>query len=173
MGACSIIPSPSPLSARSPKWQIRANPCSSEFPDCYRRGWRGSRLSDGCARVRPTTRIRVVDGGADLVAPPEITWQIAIGSLGTPLLSLPFQLSFGCSSFLTPQFSNSSAGVMPFVVAAIEFSKRIVSSYLPFKISPSYLISEFCFSGILINNCCFSIVFLFNFFIFFIFFFID
>ncbi|XP_039139704.1 uncharacterized protein LOC120277026 isoform X1 [Dioscorea cayenensis subsp. rotundata] len=125
MGACS--PSPSPLSARSPKWQIRANPCSSEFPDCYRRGWRGSRLSDGCARVRPTTRIRVVDGGADLVAPPEITWQIAIGSLGTPLLSLPFQLSFGCSSFLTPQFSNSSAGVMPFVVAAIEFSKRIVA----------------------------------------------
>ncbi|KAM0951318.1 hypothetical protein DsansV1_C03g0024301 [Dioscorea sansibarensis] len=98
MGASSIILSP--LSARSPKWQIRANPCSPEFPDCYRRGCKRSSLSAGCGCARPPTRIRVVDGGADLVAPPEITWQIAVGSL---------------------------AGVAPFVVAAIEFSKRIAA----------------------------------------------
>ncbi|KAJ0980115.1 hypothetical protein J5N97_008370 [Dioscorea zingiberensis] len=97
MVSCSVIPLS--LSARPSKWQMRANPYSPEFPH-----WKGRRSwyshSDGAGHARASTIIRVVDGGADLIAPTEITWQIAVGAL---------------------------AGVTPFIVAGIEFSKRIVA----------------------------------------------
>ncbi|XP_072951820.1 uncharacterized protein [Typha angustifolia] len=60
----------------------------------------GGRISPRLGRAVAPTKIHAVDNGAtDSLPPVEITWQIAVGAL---------------------------AGITPFVVAGIEFGKRII-----------------------------------------------
>ncbi|XP_038973388.1 uncharacterized protein LOC103698011 isoform X3 [Phoenix dactylifera] len=60
---------------------------------------RFSRSKRGVGHARAPPRIHAIDGAADLGPPVELTWQVAVGAL---------------------------AGITPFVVAGIEFGKRIV-----------------------------------------------
>ncbi|XP_010908958.1 uncharacterized protein [Elaeis guineensis] len=59
---------------------------------------RFSRSKCGVGHARAATRVHAMDGAADLGPTVELTWQVAVGAL---------------------------AGITPFVVAGIEFGKRI------------------------------------------------
>ncbi|XP_073115636.1 uncharacterized protein [Elaeis guineensis] len=68
---------------------------------------RFSRSKCGVGHARAATRVHAMDGAADLGPTVELTWQVAVGAL---------------------------AGITPFVVAGIEFGKRIVQRRI-FEIS--------------------------------------
>uniref|UniRef100_A0A453FKB5 Uncharacterized protein n=1 Tax=Aegilops tauschii subsp. strangulata TaxID=200361 RepID=A0A453FKB5_AEGTS len=75
------------------------------FPPCLPGPGRNDLFLGSVGKRAPAVRVRAVDGpSAAAVAdlpPAEVTWQIVLGAV---------------------------AGVTPFVVAGVEFSKRIVSS---------------------------------------------
>jgi hypothetical protein len=96
-----------------------------------------SPLVGGARYVSTRTRTQAIEGAAADLAPVQITWQITVGALGTFLL---FHMSFFIfvqkmsSNFsllmigdLSSVFCAIAAGAIPFLVAGIEFSKRIVS----------------------------------------------
>lgn len=118
-------------------------------PDIVRRGtW--IRRVDTVRISRSSHVIRAIEGPSDL-PPVEITWQITAGAVGTDrVVTVDLDTSWSTEyvkllvfALLCPDSTeNIAAGITPFVVAGIEFSKRIVSwsyAHLDERIGTFYL----------------------------------
>jgi hypothetical protein len=123
-------------SSSGPLPTLSSGGCSGQFPRCsvYRRAPAGR---DGATSVRAVdgaSAAAVITAAADAsLPPPQVTWQIVVGAVGRSVLSIwvsSMDRQFLRSLCLTASAFRSAvlsaAGATPFVVAGVEFSKRIV-----------------------------------------------
>lgn len=126
-----------------------------------RRGTQRLPLTGGARSVRARTRTQAIEGAATDLAAVPITWQITVGALGLPFHMYFFILVHKiCFNFrLVISFCPGllhlcaiAAGVIPFVVAGIEFGKRIVSQDWNSNLVSSLAVSKSCSSIISLHD---------------------